>query len=40
MTEQTTKTKALTIVRWVVVSAGIILVLVTFIMAVYRKYGS
>jgi len=45
MTEQTavqengTKAQILKIVRWVVVSAGVALVLFTFIMAIVRKYG-
>jgi len=37
--ENSAKTKALKIVRWVVVSAGVLLVLFTFIMAIVRKYG-
>jgi hypothetical protein len=44
MTEQTTqdsstKKKALNIVRWVVVTAGVLLVLFTFIMAIIRKFS-
>ncbi|MDD5204992.1 MAG: hypothetical protein PHS17_06200 [Desulfobacterales bacterium] len=37
--ENSTKTQVLKIVRWVVVSAGVLLVLFTFIMAIVRKYG-
>lgn len=33
------KSKVLKIVRWVVVTAGALLVLFTFAMAIYRKYG-
>lgn len=45
MNEQTTvqetgtKSQILKIVRWVVVSVGVLLVLFTFIMAIYRKFG-
>lgn len=45
MTEQTTiqenstKKKASNIIRWVIASAGIVLFLLTAIMAIYRKYG-
>ncbi len=44
MTEQTlhengTKKKALNIIRWSVVTAGLLLVLLTFIMAIVRKFG-
>lgn len=45
MSEQTTvqetgtKSRIIKIVRWVVVTAGVLLVLFTFIMAIYRKFG-
>lgn len=45
MTEQTTiqetgtKGRIFNIVRWVVVTAGVLLVLFTFIMAIVRKFA-